>query len=157
MRPTGVVLIAIYHFLTAAVLLLIAAALVVGGGLLGTFLSSHFETRFGTGLGLMVGIIAAIFMLCMAVLAAVAGYGIWAMREWGRLLNIVLASLALLFALPGLMFSFAHAHVFFLGGFLFGGFGLIRVVISAIIIWYLVQPQIVALFQRRPSTIYPRA
>jgi hypothetical protein len=147
MRPTGVVLIAIYHFLTAAVLLLIAIAVIVGGGLLGTFLSSHFESRFGTGLGLIVGIVAAVFLCGMAVLAVIAGYGLWAMREWGRILNIVLAAISLLFALPGLLFSVAHAHIFFFGGFLFGGFGLIRIVISALIIWYLVQPHVVALFQ----------
>jgi hypothetical protein len=101
MRPTGVILIAIYHFLTAALLLLIAIAVVFGGGLLGTFLSSHFENRFGTSLGLIVGIIAAVFFCGMAVLAVIAGYGLWAMREWGRILNIVLATISLLFALPG--------------------------------------------------------
>lgn len=155
MRPTGVVLIAIYHFLTAALILLIAIAVIIGGGLLGTFLSSRFETRFGTGLGLAIGIVAAIFLFGMAVLAIFAGYGMWSMREWGRILNIVLAAISLLFGLPGLLFSLGHAHVFFLGGFLFGGFGLIRIAISAVIIWYLVQPNVVALFQRRVPTIYP--
>lgn len=154
MRPTGVVLIAIYHFLTAALLLLISVTLIVGGGLLGTFLGSHFDTRFGAGLGLMVGTIAAVFLFGMSMLAIIAGYGIWAMREWGRLLNIVLAAISLLFALPGLLLSMVHAHLFFLGGFLFGGFGLIRVAISALIIWYLVQPNVVALFQRAPAS-YP--
>jgi hypothetical protein len=157
MRPTGVVLIAIYHFLTAAVLLLVAVALVVGGGLLGTFLGSHFETRFGTGLGLTVGIIAAVFASGMAILAIFAGYGMWTMREWGRILNIALAAISLLFALPGLLVSLAHAHLFFFGGFLFGGFGLIRIMISGLIIWYLVQPNVVALFQRRSTAINPRS
>jgi hypothetical protein len=154
MRPTGVVLIAIYHFLTAAVLVFIAVALVVGGSLLGNFLSTHFDARFGAGLGLAVGIVAAVFLFAMAVLAITAGYGMWAMREWGRILNIALAAISLVFALPSLMFSMAHAHIFF-GGFLFGGFGLIRIAISALIIWYLIQPSVVALFQRRTPTAYP--
>ncbi len=154
MRPTGVVLIAIYHFLTAAGLLLLAVAILIGGSLLGTFLGNHFDTRLGTGLGVVIGIVAAVFFFGMALLAVVAGYGVWAMREWGRILNIALAAISLLFALPTLLFSMAHAHLFF-GGFLFGGFGLIRVAISALIIWYLVQPHVVALFQRRAPVVYP--
>jgi hypothetical protein len=52
------------------------------------------------------------------------------------------------------MFSMAHAHIFF-GGILFGGFGLIRIAISALIIWYLVQPHVVALFKRQMPVVYP--
>ena len=45
MRPTGVVLIAIYHFIGAAFLLLLAVSLVVGGSVLGAMFGGSREAR----------------------------------------------------------------------------------------------------------------
>ena len=59
MRPTGVVLIAIYHFLSALVLLLFATFLVVGGTVLGALFASGHESPLG-GLGMMVGMLGAV-------------------------------------------------------------------------------------------------
>jgi len=69
-----------------------------------------------------------------------AGYGVWTLREWGRILCIVLAAISILFSLPGLLF---HLHF----GFLLGGYRIIKVALQVLIVWYLVQPQIVALFR----------
>jgi len=63
------------------------------------------------------------------------------MREWGRILCIVLAAISLLFSIPGLLLG--HHHMFFF----LGSLHLIRIAIAVLIIWYLVQPQIRALFQ----------
>jgi hypothetical protein len=158
MQPTGVVLIAIYHFLTAALLMTIGLVLAVGGSMLGAFLGSTMNSHSatGAGLGLLLGVVGAAVFFVFGLVAIVAGYGIWTMREWGRILSIVLAALALLFALPGLMFMLVPTH-FFLGGFLFGGFGLIRIVISVLIIWYLVQPNVRAIFQQAASAPLPPA
>ena len=141
MRPTGVVLIAIYHFLTALFLAILAIALGVGGTVLGAMFAAGQNSPLG-GLGMAVGVVGAIAFLIGAAIAAVAGYGIWALREWGRILSIVLAAISLLFSVPGLLLG--HHHVFFL----IGSLHLIRIAIAVLIIWYLVQPQISALFQR---------
>ncbi|MBV8453502.1 MAG: hypothetical protein JOZ29_14715, partial [Deltaproteobacteria bacterium] len=151
MRPTGVVLIAIYHLLTAAFLLLLGIAFLVGGSLLGAILGNNIDVQMGSriggaGIGFFIGLLAAIFLFGFALVALLAGYGLWAMREWGRILNIILATIALLFALPGVMFMLMPMHAF-MGGFFFGGFGLIRIAISAAIIWYLIQPQVRVQFQ----------
>ena len=152
MRPTGVALIAVYHFLTAAGLLLVACAIVVGGSVLGAFFGRNLDIHVGgASLGFLIGVIGAAVFFGFAAIAAIAGYGMWTMREWGRILNIVLATISLLAALPGFLFMMAPTHVAF-GGFFFGGFGLIRIAISALIIWYLVQPHVVALF-RRPGVV----
>jgi hypothetical protein len=140
MRPTGVTLIALYHFLAAALLILLAIALMVGGTVLGGTFGSG---RFGGALGLFVGVVGAAITLVFAVVAGVAGYGVWNLREWGRILCIALAAIALLFSVPGLLMMGLHL------GFFFGGYRLIRIAISVLIIWYLVQPQIKALFQPR--------
>jgi predicted membrane protein len=51
----------------------------------------------------------------------------------GRILSIVLAVISLLISLPGLLMTYR----------------LFRIAISILIIWYLMQPQIKVLFQRR--------
>jgi len=148
MRPTGVVLIAVYHFLSAVFLIFFAIALGVGGTVLGAMFANGRNTPIA-GLGMLVGMLRAVALLVGAAIAALAGYGIWALREWGRIWSIVLAVISLVFAVPGLLFGH-HLHFFFF----FGTFRLIRIAISALIIWYLVQPQIKALFQR-PVTVMP--
>lgn len=143
MRPTGVVLIAVYHFLSALFLLLFAVFLAVGGTVLaGMFGASRFGSAAGVGLGLMVGLLGAVFLFVFALVAVVAGWGVWSMREWGRILSIVLSVIALIFSLPGLLMMGLHVHLFF------GTYRLFRIAISILIIWYLVQPEIKALFQK---------
>ena len=76
------------------------------------------------GMGFFVGIVGAAFMLVFAVVAALAGYGVWTFREWGRILCIVLAGISILFSLPGLLFMGLHF------GFFLGGYRLIKLAIS---------------------------
>jgi len=149
MRPTGVTLIAIYHYLGAAFLVMAAMALVVGGTFLGAMFGRGAGMPMGGSLGFMFGVLGAIFCLVFAGVAAVAGYGVWALREWGRILCIVLAVLALLFSLPGLFTMMLHFGLFL------GGFRLLRIIIEVLIIWYLTQPQIRALFQRAATPAAP--
>lgn len=146
MRPAGIVLIAIYHFLSAAFLVMLAIALAVGGTVLGALFSAGASGPLG-GMGLFVGFLGAAFSIVFAVVAALAGYGLWTLREWGRILCIVLAAIALLISLPGLLLMGLHLSLFF------GGYRLVRIAISILIIWYLVQPQIRALFQRTAMRI----
>ncbi|HKD83934.1 MAG TPA: hypothetical protein VKB58_04220 [Terriglobales bacterium] len=144
MRPTGVLLIALYHALSAFFLLMVAAALAVGGTVLGAMLAAGHSSLFG-GLGIAVGVLGAIFFLAYALIAAIAAYGIWALREWGRIMSIVLAVISLLFSLPGLLMMGAHLNLFF------GGYRLARIAISGLIVWYLVQPHVKAVFRRAPA------
>jgi hypothetical protein len=145
MRPAGVVLIAVYHFISALFLVLLAISLVVGGTLLGgMFGGSRDNTMGGLGVGVLIGMVGAVFFLFFALIAAVAGYGIWSLREWGRILSIGLAAVSLLISLPGLFFMGLHFTLFF------GGLRLVRIAISGFIIWYLMQPQIKVLF-RKPA------
>lgn len=151
MRPTGVVLIAVYHFLTAIFLLYPAVMVGAFGTVLGSLIVNNTHDSQLGGIGVAVGAFFAIFVLFCAAVAAVSGYGVWVMREWGRILSIVVEAISLVFALPGILLG-QHVRIFFV----FGTFGLIRIVIAGAIIWYLVQPQIAALF-RRTAPVAPSA
>lgn len=143
MRPTGVVLISIFHFLSALFLVLFAAMLVVGGSIVGgMFGRGWMGPGSGVAVGFLVGALGAVFFIALAIVAAVAGYGVWNMREWGRILTIILAVISLLFSFPGLLMMGLHLHLFF------GTYRLFRIAISILILWYLMQPQIRVLFQR---------
>jgi len=148
MRPMGIMLIAVYHFIGAAMLLFLAITLGVGGSVLGALAGAGRNIPLG-GVGFLVGIAGAACCFVFATIAALAGYGIWTLREWGRILSIVLAALGFLLSLPGLLFMGLHF------GFFLGGFRLVRVAVNVVIIWYLVQPQIRSLF-RRAAPAYPQ-
>ena len=91
-RPTGVVLIALYHLLYGLFLVLLAVSAVVGGRLLGAMFGGMDQPPFrGAGVGLLLALVAGAFFLFYALLSAAAAYGIWNMREWGRILTIGLA------------------------------------------------------------------
>lgn len=145
MRPAGVVLIALYHFLSALFLLFLAIALLVGGTVLGAVFASGHDSPLG-GLGMFVGLMGAVFFFFYAVIAFVAGYGMWSLREWGRILSIVLAAISLLLSLPGLLMMGLHLNLFF------GTYRLFRIAIAILMIWYLKQPPIRAAFQRATPT-----
>ena len=117
MRPTGIVLIAIYHFLSAAFLVIAGDRARGWWELLGAMFGAGGSSPLGgMGLGLFVGILGASFTLVFAVVAALAGYGVWKLREWGRILCIVLAGISILLSLPGLLFMGLHFGLF-LGGY----------------------------------------
>jgi hypothetical protein len=145
-RPAGVAIIAFYHFLSALFLILLAVSLAVGGSILGMMFGSGHESPLG-GIGMLVGMMGAAFFIFYAVVAFLAGYGMWTLREWGRILSIVLAVISLLFSLPGLLMMGLHLNLFF------GTYRLFRIAISILIIWYLMQPQIRAAFQRTRAAV----
>jgi hypothetical protein len=149
MRPTGVVLIAIYHFLSAAFLVCLAIFLLVGGSMLGAMFGMGRNDAGGMGLGFLVGAMGAAFVLIFAVIAAVAGFGIWGFREWGRILCIVLAVISILISLPGILLMGLHFNIFF------GGYRLLRIAVNVLIIWYLTQPQIKGLFHSAAPVLPP--
>ena len=99
MRPTGVVLIALYHFLGAFFLLLLAITLLLGGSVLGAMFGGIRHSFIG-GLGLLAGVVGGVFFFSYAIAAAAAAVGLWSLREWARILSIVLAVISLLFSLP---------------------------------------------------------
>jgi hypothetical protein len=118
-RPDGVTLIAVYHSLVG--LLFLAGTLIMA---VPTFILGILALAEEADVVIpmfAVGLIAIVLMsLCLLYLAV--GYGLWTMRQWGRVAAIALAILSLL-AFP------------------------IGTVLGAIVLWYLLRPEIAARFE----------
>jgi type II secretory pathway pseudopilin PulG len=82
-RPTLVTVLAILHFVGGAFLLL--------AGALGLFVSAS-----QTSSERAVSIVLASAFLIFGALSLAAGIGLWKMREWGRVLQIILACIGLI-------------------------------------------------------------
>jgi uncharacterized membrane protein (DUF2068 family) len=128
----------VYHYLAAAFLGLLGCGLFVGGKVLSTL--GGAEGIVLPRAGFLIGVVGGTIFLVFALVHLLAGYGVWSMQNWGRVLAIILAVVSLLLALPGLLLTAMMMHVFF------GSFRILRIVISVLIVWYLLKPEVKALF-----------
>lgn len=143
-RPTGVTVIAVLNFIGAGICILAAIGMFVGGAFLATALASMAGRSgggaAGAGVGVAIGAIAGVFCLFMALVAGVVGFGLWGLKEWGRILQIIFSAIGALLQAFGLLGSLVRFH--------FGGvlWNLMWLGVDAWIIFYLIQPQIKAAF-----------
>jgi uncharacterized membrane protein (DUF2068 family) len=131
-KPGGVVVLAVFYFLGAA-FLLCGTLLAVGISVAGLSLRHAGPMMLLAGVGVVGGTVLAIF----AALAVLIGWGLWTLRNWARVVAIVLAAGGILVALPGL-FAMGVMHWGMMG---WGG-SLFRLAINGLIIWYLLQPHV---------------
>lgn len=138
-RPTGVTILAVLAFCGAGFLVLGALGALFGGALLSSLSSS--------GIGMMAGVGAAmiaVFLLIFAALDVAIGVGLLKLRNWARVVTIVLIGLGFLGSVFSVFSPFAHMHVFFMQ------FLIRRLVLAAIyawILWYLFQPNVKQAFK----------
>lgn len=135
-RPTGVAVLAILLFILSAFAIIGAIGLFVGGAFIGAMIAHNSGFAGGGAMGAAIGGFLGVGFLIAAGLNIACGYGLWNLREWGRMLTIILSAIGIFFALLNLMHF--HAFVAF--------FVLIRLAIGVLIIWYLSQPQVKAAF-----------
>jgi hypothetical protein len=147
-RPTGVTVLAVLNFIGAGLEIICALLMFVGGAFLGTFLSqmaANSGRAAGAGIGAAIGIAFGIVFIVMAAISAIVGFGLWNLKEWGRIVEIVIGSLGALIQAIGLLGSLSH---FRMGAILWN---LTWLAFDAWIIFYLVQPHVKAAFAQRPS------
>jgi len=131
-RPTGVTILAVLAFIGAALQAFAGLALLLVGGAL-------MARMGGRPLGMIGGIGAAflaIFLLALAILDGVIGSGLLKLRNWARVLTIVLAGLGAL--VNGL--ALLRTVIFMRPFFMFN-----HAVATGIAVWivvYLLQPPI---------------
>jgi len=133
-RPTGVTILAVLAFIAGVFLVVAALLSLLGGALVSTLGSSHMGLIAGLGAA-----VVAIFFLLLAVLEVVIGVGLLKLRNWARIVTIVLVGLSLLGSVGSIFSPFAHMHVFLLI------FLIRRLAFAAIdvwILWYLFQPHV---------------
>lgn len=138
-RPTGVTVLSILYFIFAGLLCIGAIMFFVGGAFIGAMIGSaataHGAGAAGAGFGALIGGFVGFFLLIGAVLHILCGAGLWKLKEWGRMLTIVLCAIGGVLA----FFNIMHSPVTMV-------FGTIRIGISVLIIWYLSQPHVKAAF-----------
>ncbi len=132
-RPTGVTVLAVLNFLGAGLYALLAVLFfLIGAGGAASGMMSEMgggAAAFLLGLGAAVGVILLIF----SAIGLAIGIGLWKLRNWARIVTIVLVGLSLLLGVIGLLGSLI---AFELGSLIFQA---IFVALYAWIIWYLFQ------------------
>jgi uncharacterized membrane protein (DUF2068 family) len=141
-RPTGVTVIAVLCFIGGAFALLGGVGMMAGGGIVASMMSQQ-----GAAAGPMAGIIASVgaavgvFLLIIAVVDIVVGVGLLKLKEWARMVTIILTGIGAALGVLGLLGGFVH---FVLVATIF------RLCILAVEVWiimYLLKPDVKAAFQ----------
>ena len=133
---------------------MLAIGAFVGGAFIGSMIginAGHSGAgATGAGIGAMIGAVIGVFFIIGAILDGICGYGLWNLKEWGRMLTLVLAGIGMVFAIITLFGSMIHFHIISVF------FVLIRMAIYALVIWYLSQPEVKAAFARASApAVYP--
>jgi hypothetical protein len=131
-RPTGVTVLAILCFIGAAFLLMGGLLSFAGGGLMAAALRSSLPPGVVAGVA---GVIGVIFLV-IAALYFITGYGLWALKPWGRMLTIILTSLALFFGVLGLLGGMLHFAIFLVMWRIFW------CAVDVLVLWYMFTPEV---------------
>ena len=117
-RSDGITLVAVYHFVVAALFMIGTLIMAIPTFILGIItLAEEPDAMIGF---VAAGFIAAL-LLILSLLNLAVGYGLWHLQPWARTAGIVLAILGLFFIPIGTIFG-------------------------ALILWYLLRPDVAAQF-----------
>ena len=150
-RPTGVTVLAVLDFIGAAFWLLMAVGGFVGATFLGAIISqamSRSDGAVGAGIGAAIGVVIGIFGLIFGAIAVLMGWGMWSLKEWARILQIVFAGIGACFDALALLIALAHFRIL---GMMWD---LVWLAVNIFIIYYLIQPQVKVAFAPRPVVGY---
>lgn len=132
-KPVGVRIIAIGSFLEAAFIAIMGTRPMIP-----LFYQLVKTSNDGASNGLAeIAAMAVLDSFVLIVLRVIAGWGLWTLKNWARVLTIILYTLAAVFEL--LRWFFAH-HL--------GVSYIISIGISAAIIFYLTKPNVAAVFSQ---------
>jgi hypothetical protein len=142
-KPAGVIVLAILYFIGAAFLLLAGIGFVIGGGAIAAMLSQQSQAG-ANPLAAMMGFLGAgvgIFFLVMGAVDLIVGIGLIKLKNWARITAIVFTAIGACLQLLMLIGSLAHFNIVAMV------FPVIVLAIQALIIWYLLKPEVKAAFQ----------
>jgi uncharacterized membrane protein (DUF2068 family) len=142
-KPAGVIVLAVLYFLGAACLLLLGLGFIVGGGAIAAMLSQQGQAG-ANPLAAMMGFLGAgvgIFFLVMGAIELIVGIGLIKLKNWARIIAIVFTVIGACFQLFMLIGSLAHFNVVAMV------VPVVVLAIQALIIWYLLKPEVKAAFQ----------
>jgi uncharacterized membrane protein (DUF2068 family) len=142
-RPGGVTAISILWFVLGGLCACFGILAMVGGGFIATMLNQQGQAGSSglagilAGLGAALGVLFLLFAACYVVMAL----GLWKLKEWARIVGVVLTAIAVLLQLPGLFSTLTH---FSPGRLLWS---VLWIAIDCLIIVYLLKPEVKAAFQ----------
>lgn len=142
-RPGGVTAISILWFVLGGLCAMGGILVMVGGGFIATMLNQQGQAGSSglagilAGLGAALGVLFLLFGACYIVMAL----GLWKLKEWARIVGVVLTGIAVLLQLPGLFTTLTH---FSPGRLLWS---VLWIAIDCLIIVYLLKPEVKAAFQ----------
>jgi hypothetical protein len=142
-RPTGVTVIAVLDFLGAGLCILVGLSMMLGAGFIANIINQQGGQGSAGAAGIFagIGVVAGIFFLIIAAIDVVLAVGLLKLKEWARIVTIVLTAIGGALGLLGLLGSFIHFSLFAT---------IIRICVLAIqafIIMYLLKPEVKAAFQ----------
>ena len=144
-RPTGVTVLAVLQFIGAACFVIGALLLMVGSTFVAAMVGrvgagGHGGTAMA-GMGALIGVVGGIFCLGFAALHGVVGWGMWNLKNWARMVTLVLAAIGALLQVMGMMGTLLHFHIVLML------WHVIWLGVDAVIIWYLLTPEVRAAFE----------
>jgi uncharacterized protein YacL len=134
-------LIAIFEFFISVILVMLAIASALGISVLGMILNRTRDIGTPAVAALAgAGVLVAILLLIPAALFCLLGYGLWTLRDWARIVTMVLALLGAVGAAIGLLVAIFHLRIFALW------VNCIRLTIDLAMLWYLNQTGVKQVF-----------
>jgi hypothetical protein len=142
-RPVGVTILAVLDFIGAAFCLLGGIAMIAGGGFMATMMSQQGGQGSAGAAGVLAGMgaVAGVFIIIVGGVSALVGFGLWKLKNWARIVSIVLLGISIAMQLLQLLGVLAHFNLF---AFVWIAFW---TAVDAFIIWYLLKPEVKAAFQ----------
>ncbi len=134
-RPTGITVLAVLGFISVAFYLAMTVIALIKPDAVASLLLSMSG---GNGIGLtpaqsLFGILAAYFLISGLITAALS-WGLWTLKNWARIVCIVLIGISVLGGAVQVSMSFSHASV--VGTV----FGIARLIVAILICVYLTSP-----------------
>jgi uncharacterized membrane protein (DUF2068 family) len=135
-KPLGIMIIAISSFLAAAF-----------GAIMGTrpllaLIRQQVKTSEASSGWAEIGAALVLFSFVFPILYALAGWGLWKLKNWGRVLTIILAGIAAAFQLVRWLLA-SHVSVA----------TVFSPSLFVVILFYLTRPRVVAAFTRASGTV----
>jgi hypothetical protein len=148
-RPVGVTIIAVLWFVGAVLCVVGGIGMMVGGGFMATLINQQGGQGAGAGAGVFAGLGAAVgvIFLVFAAIGFLLGWGLLKLKNWARLVTIILMAISIAFGLLGLVGTLTHFNLF---AFVWS---VCWLAIYALIIWYLLKPEVKAAFQAQARPV----
>jgi len=139
-RPLGVSILALLYWAGTAALTLVAVLSFVAGNLVERWIMTGGHEQIGGAAATTIGIVAGVIFGIFAILMGATAWGLSSLREWARIVAIILSSLLAISRLRVITLHLGPGY---------STAAIVILVICLLILWYLFQPRVVAAFREK--------